>query len=135
MPEIEDFIISTLNGLCTDAAANSRDKGFHGPYHLLDDLVEHGDLSKSQQDMLRNHLDQACMARIAGEVGEVVEAMRHGNPPSEKIPNFSHIEEELADILIRVFDFCGMHGYNLGGAVVEKMCHNASRPHLHGKNS
>lgn len=125
------LLANVINSLCDDAYENSKAKGFHGPYLLAEEL----DLSDELRAMLINHLDQACMARIMGEVGEAVEAMRHGNPESEKIPGHSHVAEELADTLIRIFDFCGLHNINLGAAVIEKMAYNSGRPHLHGKNS
>jgi hypothetical protein len=36
-------------------------------------------------------------------------------------------EVELADLLIRLCDYAGRWGYDLGGAVVEKMYYNAHR--------
>lgn len=130
-----DRFINTLNELCEAAYENSKAKGFHAPYSAIEEMYENEGLSNIRRAMLINHLDQACMARIMGEVGEAVEAMRHGNPESEKIPGHSHVAEELADTLIRIFDYCGLRNIDLGAAVIEKMRHNASRPHLHGKNS
>lgn len=43
-------------------------------------------------------------------------------------------EEEMADILIRVFDLAGQRGIDLGRAVLVKMQYNSTRPHKHGKN-
>ena len=41
-------------------------------------------------------------------------------------------EVELADALIRIFDYAGGFGYDLGGALIEKMQFNASRrDHTH----
>jgi NTP pyrophosphatase (non-canonical NTP hydrolase) len=128
---MNDMLARSINALCALAYENAKAKGFHGPYLLAEEL----DLSDDLRAMLINHLDQACMARIMGEVGEAVEAMRHGNPESEKIPGHSHVAEELADTLIRIFDYCGMKGYDLGGAVIAKMNYNSGRSHLHGKNS
>lgn len=126
---------NTINALCQAAYDNSRLKGFHGPYTAVEEMYENEGLSNIRRSMLINHLDQACMARIMGEVGEAVEAMRHGNPPSEKAEGHSHVEEELADTLIRIFDFAGMKGWDLGAAVVKKMEYNSGRPFMHGKNS
>lgn len=42
------------------------------------------------------------------------------------------IPSELADVLIRVFHFCGKHGIDIDKAVREKMAFNASRPMRHG---
>ena len=36
-------------------------------------------------------------------------------------------EVELADALIRILDFAGMKGYDLGGAVREKLDYNRTR--------
>ncbi len=127
--------INTINELCEAAFESSKAKGFHGAYAALEELYENNQLSATDKDILINHLDQACMARIMGEVGEAVEAMRHGNPTSEKIPSHSHVEEELADTMIRIFDFCGARHFDLGGAVMAKFGYNSGRPYLHGKNS
>lgn len=39
---------------------------------------------------------------------------------------------ELADVLIRVFDFCYRHGIDIQQALELKHAYNATRPHLHG---
>ncbi len=41
------------------------------------------------------------------ELAEAMEAYRSGNPESEKIPGFSQMEEELADVVIRLLDYAG----------------------------
>lgn len=45
------------------------------------------------------------------------------------------LPSELADILIRVFDFAAQQRIDLDAAVVEKMEYNATRPHRHGGKS
>ena len=37
-------------------------------------------------------------------------------------------EVECADAVIRLADFCGAMGYDLGGAIAEKLAFNATRP-------
>ena len=59
--------------------------------------------------------------------------MRLGNPPSEHIPNFSSLEEEMADLVIRVLDFAEDQKLDLGGAIIEKMKFNETREYKHGK--
>jgi NTP pyrophosphatase (non-canonical NTP hydrolase) len=70
---------------------------------------------------------------IVSELGEALEAYRNGNPASEKIPEISHAEEELADVVIRIMDFVGRHNIRLSEAILRKMSYNKTRPHLHGK--
>jgi NTP pyrophosphatase (non-canonical NTP hydrolase) len=57
------------------------------------------------------------------------EAMRQPNDPIRKPCG---IPSELADVLIRVFHFCGKHGIDIEKAVHEKMAYNANRPFKHG---
>jgi NTP pyrophosphatase (non-canonical NTP hydrolase) len=66
------------------------------------------------------------------ELSEGLEALRHGNPPSEHIPEFSGIEEELADVVIRVMDHASAKGHRVAEAIVAKMAFNKTRPHKHG---
>lgn len=66
------------------------------------------------------------------ELSEVMEAYRAGNPESDKIPGFSRIEEELADVVIRLLDFAGETGLDIEGALRAKMAYNEHRPYRHG---
>lgn len=66
------------------------------------------------------------------EISEAVEALRAGNPESKKIPGHSHVAEELADVVIRVLDYCGKHNINIGAAITAKHEYNRSRPYRHG---
>ena len=67
------------------------------------------------------------------EIAERLEAVRHKNPPSEHIPEFSLEEEEVADLIIRALDYSFGHGLRLGEAFEAKMQYNANRPHKHNK--
>ena len=69
---------------------------------------------------------------IVTEVAEVMEAYREDRYESENIPGFSWMEEELADIIIRVLDFAGHNNYDMEGAISAKMKYNASRSYRHG---
>jgi NTP pyrophosphatase (non-canonical NTP hydrolase) len=66
------------------------------------------------------------------ELAEAMEAYRSGNPESEKIPGFSQMEEELADVVIRLLDFAGGENLNIEGALIAKMAYNEKRPYRHG---
>jgi NTP pyrophosphatase (non-canonical NTP hydrolase) len=72
------------------------------------------------------------IALMHSELSEAIEALRHGDPPSEHIPDFSGVEEEMADIVIRVFDFCEGFGYRLEEAIEAKFNFNEGREHRHG---
>lgn len=63
---------------------------------------------------------------IVSEVAEAMEGERK-NLMDDKLPHRKMAEVELADVLIRVFDYAGAFGYDLDGAVAEKRAFNAGR--------
>lgn len=79
-----------------------------------------------------DHNEAELIALEHAELSEALEAMRHGNPPSEHIPEFSGVEEELADVIIRIMDHAAAKGHRVADAVVAKMAFNTTRPHRHG---
>lgn len=77
--------------------------------------------------------DGECIALMHSELSEMLEALRSGDPESQKIPGFSCSEEELADVVIRAMDYAAAHNMSLGSAVIAKMKYNLCRPYKHGK--
>lgn len=72
------------------------------------------------------------IALMHSELSEALEAAREGDPDSKKIPGFSSIEEELADVVIRIMD-TGQHmNLNIGAAIMAKVRHNHRRKKMHG---
>lgn len=73
------------------------------------------------------------IALMHSELSEALEADRKQVLSSEHIPDFTGVEEELADTLIRILDFSGYHKLRLAEAVIAKQKFNLSRPFRHGK--
>jgi len=65
-------------------------------------------------------------------LSEALEALRHGNPPDDKIPNFNGAVAELADTIIRCMDMASARGWDLGAAIVAKTVYNHTREIRHG---
>lgn len=72
------------------------------------------------------------IALMHSELSEALEALRHGNPPDDKIPQFSGVEAELADVIIRIMDMAAAKKYRVGEAVVAKILFNKGRAYKHG---
>ena len=72
------------------------------------------------------------IALMHSELSEALEAIRLGNPQSEKIPEFTLLEEELADVVLRIMNFGGQLGLRISEAIVAKDEYNDNRPFKHG---
>jgi len=73
-----------------------------------------------------------CYMLMVSELAEGYEGVRKPGP-SDKIPEFTIEEEELADEIVRVLDYSGAHGLRIGLALICKVAYNLGRPHKHGK--
>ena len=72
------------------------------------------------------------IALMHSELSEALEAYRHGNPASDHISNFTGVEEEFADVIIRIMDTAHHFNFKVAEAVIAKMMFNECRPYRHG---
>lgn len=72
------------------------------------------------------YLQATQLMLMVSEISEAMEGVRK-DLKDEKLTHRSAVEVELADAIIRIADFCGRWGLDLGGAVVEKLAYNKSR--------
>lgn len=66
------------------------------------------------------------IALIHSELSEALEGVRKGLM-DDKLPHRTMEEVEMADTVIRIFDYCAGHGLDIDGAYREKMAYNAVR--------
>jgi NTP pyrophosphatase (non-canonical NTP hydrolase) len=68
------------------------------------------------------------------ELSELLEAVRKDpNAPCEKVPELTVEQEEVADLFLRLVDYCHARGIDLKTAAQLKHKFNESRPYKHGK--
>lgn len=70
--------------------------------------------------------DGEMIALMHSELSEALEGVRK-DKMDDHLPHRKAVEVELADLLIRVFDYCGGCGLDVGGALCEKMAYNQQR--------
>jgi|SRR6266404_7162328 len=75
------------------------------------------------------------IALMHSELSEALEWLRHGNPRSDHIPDYSGVEEEFADVIIRILDFSQHYKLRILSAVLAKIQFNKNREFKHGGKS
>lgn len=108
----------SLNDRADDCHENSVRKGFWTQEEL--------DLIRTKLSTRRGiALFLSKIALIHSEASEATEAARENDRAG--------VGEELADIVIRVFDLAGACKINIEQEIIDKMLKNESRPKMHGK--
>lgn len=102
-----------INPLVEAAYLNAVRKGWHDEPRSIGEMIAlmHSELSEALEDHRNGH--------------GVNETYYEGEKPCG-------IPVELADTVIRIFDFCGKYSIDLESAIREKMAYNSTRPHRHG---
>jgi NTP pyrophosphatase (non-canonical NTP hydrolase) len=113
----KELDLASLNGLRDLCFRIAVSKGWHDKHDKNDPqtfptllCLVHSEVSEALEDY---------------RMGLAITAQRHNGKPYG-------IPLELADIIIRVMDICGLYGIDIDKAVKEKLQYNESRPYRHG---
>ena len=78
-------------------------------------------------------LDKEHLLLVMMEVAEAGEAIRRPTAEQDKhIPEFTELEAELADVVLRCMNYAKGRGLDLAGAIECKHNYNMNRPYKHG---
>ena len=130
----------------------SESKGFHDDEPRPDQFDDGVDGDAAFETAIQTYAGNRLML-IVSEVAKAHEELRKGNAPDFiYYPEADRLSEsggdpaeargpfkpegipsEIADVVIRCFDFAGAHGIDLATIIDEKLVYNTSRPFKHGK--
>ncbi len=123
---IEDLIVAAYGNSC----AHGFWEDFDTTYETLKDFDPTEKLSsKYVLDIKLSKIDL-----MHSELGEMTEGVRKPTP-DQHCPEFTSEEIELADCIIRAFDYAGAFDLRLAEAIEAKMAYNKSRPYKHNKGA
>ncbi len=126
-PEIP--LVQSLEWLAEQAHSNARDKGF---WKLRDELVAAATgVSPELAAFAKKCVASQLRELMISEISEACEGDRKDLVDTH-IPHFSMVEAEMADLLIRLADYCKAYKLRLGAALISKMDYNSKRPQMHG---
>lgn len=112
-----------ITDLSKQVHAANRDVGWWDGTEILPDYRPSGDV-KDAVDLKWVIPTKLCL--VHSEISEGLEGFRKGLM-DDHLPHRPMLEVELADAVIRILDTAGALGYDLGGAIAEKLAYNAQR--------
>lgn len=113
--------------------ASAVEKGWWDDYKAIRDCLKIADASHNLQIAFKLAWIMSKLNLVTSEIGEATEGLRTGNSPDDKIPQFTSVVAELADVIIRLMDLAEEENWPLAEAIIAKINFNATREYKHGK--
>jgi NTP pyrophosphatase (non-canonical NTP hydrolase) len=115
-----------INDLVRDIHQNAKEHGWWEEERTFGDIISlcHCELSEAIEEFRDGRKPNEIYYSISDK------SITHGDFKSDLKPE--GIPIELADVIIRIFDYCGHVGIDINAAILEKIEFNKSRPYKHG---
>jgi NTP pyrophosphatase (non-canonical NTP hydrolase) len=133
--------LTQLQELCGSTAAS---KGFHDDRPFSDTTADRRDLANWQGNKLLLIVSEVIEAHDEIRSGHAADETYYpvkGTPDADLGVKFSlvpskpeGVPSEIADAVIRCFDFAYTEGFSLADIILEKLQFNAQRPYKHGRS-
>ena len=131
MPEKQ--IVDALQLLQDQIHGTATRKGWWKDYDALSALLARQGDAYGLEPELADTLYRTARSMLAvTEIAEGVEAMRMGDPPDDKCPEFSGQTVEIADDIIRQLDLAAQFDLPVIEAIIAKVRYNEGREFQHG---
>lgn len=131
----------TLQQIIEDCAAITKSKGFKTDQHATQIALIATEVAEALECTTGNINSETLgfisdLRTIASRFETYRKQHKIDYVDDSAVSDQEHLNEELADIVIRVFSYVGGNGQteNFLKALAAKMHKNKQRPHLHGKN-
>lgn len=137
--QISDNQVEQINNCCEIVNQWATEKGWNETPDSVQHKAEqialmHSELSECLEFVRKRPLLGCPTCGIVCECGYLLSNPGIMLPPmDDHVPALTGESAELADVLIRIFHYCGKRGIDLGKAVQLKHQYNITRPYKHGK--
>jgi NTP pyrophosphatase (non-canonical NTP hydrolase) len=120
-----------LCGLQHDIHQTACDHGWWDEQNEMEYQMANRDMPTEQREFVRKAVIGQKLCLMHSEISEGMEGERK-NLDDDKLPQYSMLEVELADCMIRIFDFAERYSLDVVGALLDKAKFNKGRSYKHG---
>ena len=118
--QVEFEFINSFHDIAMRVNKTAADHGFWKSEETVDGDRNNGEMLMLMVSELCEHFERLRSKEFAA--------------PDKHCPEFSNLEIEMADVVIRAMDYCTTRGYRLSEAIIAKSIFNETREYKHGKN-